>query len=104
MSLQFERLELLMQRLSLSDMVQRYASLAEQAAQKNLPYGDFLEQILESEFHARQERNTKVRTPPSRNSSVENRARPPHSLSRREGEPRLATFRRKNDELIHLFS
>src|SRR5207248_9435035 len=62
MSLQSERLELLMQRLSLSDMVQRYASLAEQAAQKNLSYCDFLEQILESEFHARQERNTKVRT------------------------------------------
>jgi DNA replication protein DnaC len=62
MSLQSERLELLMQRLSLSDMAQAYAALAEQAAQKNLSYCDFLEQILESEFHARQERNTKVRT------------------------------------------
>jgi DNA replication protein DnaC len=62
MSLQSERLELLMQRLSLPDMAQGYAALAGQAAQKNLSYFDFLEQILESEFHARQERNTKVRT------------------------------------------
>jgi DNA replication protein DnaC len=62
MSLQSERLEMLMQRLSLCDMVHGYAALAEQAAQKNLPYCDFLEQILESEYHARQERNTKVRT------------------------------------------
>src|SRR5882724_3845476 len=62
MSLQSERLELLMQRLSLSNMAQGYAALAEQAAQKNLSYCDFLEQALESEFVARQERNTKVRT------------------------------------------
>ena len=34
MSLQSERLELLMQRLSLSDMLQGYAALAEQAAQR----------------------------------------------------------------------
>jgi hypothetical protein len=77
MSLQSERLELLMQRLSLADMAQRYQLLAEQAAQKNLPYCghrlvrtvcnkryppycDFLEQVLEGEYHARQERNVKV--------------------------------------------
>jgi DNA replication protein DnaC len=62
MSLQSERLELLMQRLSLAEMAQRYQALAEQAAQKNLPYCDFLEQVLEGEYHARQERNVKVRT------------------------------------------
>ena len=62
MSLQSERLEMLMQRLGLADMAQSYAALAEQAAQKDLPYCDFLEQILESESHARQERNVKVRT------------------------------------------
>ena len=62
MSLQTERLELLMQRLGLADMAQCYPALAEQAAQKNLPYCDFLEQALESEYHARQERNIKVRT------------------------------------------
>src|SRR4029077_860400 len=62
MSLQSERLELLMQRLSLGDMAQRYQAQAEQAAQKNLPYCDFLEQVLEGEYHARQERNVKVRT------------------------------------------
>ncbi len=49
MSLQSERIQLLMQRLSLTEMVHGYESLAEQAAQKNLPYCDFLEQVLESE-------------------------------------------------------
>ena len=43
MSLQSERLQLLMQRLSLTAMVHGYQALAEQAAQKNLPYCDFLE-------------------------------------------------------------
>ena len=62
MSLQSERLENLLQRLGLTDMAQSYAALAEQAAQKHLSYGDFLEQVLESEAHARQERNVKVRT------------------------------------------
>jgi len=62
MSLQTERLEALMQRLGLDDMAQTYAGLAEQAAQKNLSYCDFLEQALESESHARQERNVKLRT------------------------------------------
>ncbi len=62
MSLQSERLELLFERLGLADMAQSYQRLAEQAAEKNLPYCDFLEQILESEYHARQERNIKVRT------------------------------------------
>jgi len=62
MSLQSERLGMLMQRLGLADMAQSYAALAEQAAQKDLPYCDFLEQVLESESHARQERNVKVRT------------------------------------------
>jgi len=62
MSLQSERLGMLMQRLGLADMAQSYAALAEQAAQKDLPYCDFLEQILESEAQARQERNVKVRT------------------------------------------
>ena len=48
MSLQSERSQLLMQRLSLTEMVRGYEALAEQAAQKNLPYCDFLEQVLES--------------------------------------------------------
>ena len=62
MSLQTERLETLFQRLSLADMAKGYQALAEQAAQKDLPYCDFLEQLLETEFHARQERNIKGRT------------------------------------------
>ena len=62
MSLQSERLQLLMQRLGLTEMVHGYQALSEQAAQKNLPYCDFLEQVLESEANVRQERNIKVRT------------------------------------------
>jgi len=62
MSLQSERIQLLMQRLSLTEMAHGYEALAEQAAQKNLPYCDFLEQVLESEANPRQERNIKVRT------------------------------------------
>ena len=62
MSLQSERIQLLMQRLCLTEMVHGYEALAEQAAQKNLPYCDFLEQVLESEANVRQERNIKVRT------------------------------------------
>ena len=62
MSLQSERLQAWMQKLSLDDLAQGYEALAEQAAQKELPYCDFLEQVLECEYHARQERNIKVRT------------------------------------------
>jgi len=62
MSLQTERIQLLMQRLSLTEMVHGYQALSEQASQKNLPYCDFLEQVLESEANVRQERNIKVRT------------------------------------------
>src|SRR3954467_11322087 len=62
MSLQSERIQLLMQRLSLTEMARGYEALAEQAAQKNLPYCDFLEQVLESEANVRQERNIRVRT------------------------------------------
>ena len=62
MSLQSERLQLLMQRLGLTEMVHGYEALSEQAAQKNLPYCDFLEQVLEQEANVRQERNIKVRT------------------------------------------
>src|SRR5260370_31157709 len=62
MSLQSERIKLVMQGLSLTEMGGGYEALAEQAAQKNLPYCDFLEQVLESEVNVRQERNIKVRT------------------------------------------
>jgi DNA replication protein DnaC len=62
MSLQSERLQLWMQRLGLNDMPRCYEALADQAAQKNLAYCDFLEQILESEANVRQERNIRVRT------------------------------------------
>jgi DNA replication protein DnaC len=62
MSLHSERLQALMQKLGLPDLAQGYEALAEQSAQKQLPYCDFLEQALECEYHARQERNIKVRT------------------------------------------
>jgi DNA replication protein DnaC len=58
MSVQSERLQL----LGLNDMAHGYEALAEQAAQKNLPYCDFLEQVLDSEANVRQERTIKVRT------------------------------------------
>lgn len=61
MSLQSGRIQLLMQRLSLKWRTADEA-LAEQAAQRNLPYYDFLEQVLESEANVRQERNIKART------------------------------------------
>ena len=51
-----------MQRLGLNDMAHSYEALAEQAAQKDLPYCDFLEQVLDREANLRQERNIKVRT------------------------------------------
>jgi hypothetical protein len=38
LSLQSERLEVLMQKLGLADLAQGYEVLAEQAAQKELPY------------------------------------------------------------------
>jgi len=62
MSLQSERIQVLMQRLGLTGMIHSYEALSEQAAQKNLPYSDYLEQVLESEANLRQERNIKVRT------------------------------------------
>jgi DNA replication protein DnaC len=61
MSLQSERLLLQMERLGLSQMVQCYQSLAEQAAQKDLSYLDYLETLLEAEQQAKQERNRKLR-------------------------------------------
>ena len=48
MSLQSERLATYMQRLRLTHLVTCYDSLAEEAAKKNLPYLDFLEQVLEN--------------------------------------------------------
>jgi DNA replication protein DnaC len=62
MSLQSERLVSQMQRLRLTHMVSCYESLAQEAAQKNLPYLDFLEQLLESENQAKYDRNVKLKT------------------------------------------
>jgi len=62
MSLQSERLLSHMQRLRLTHLPQCYATLAEEAAQKNLPYLDFLERLLESESQAKYDRNVKLKT------------------------------------------
>lgn len=62
MSLQSERLVGHMQRLRLTHLVASYETLAQDAAQKNLPYLDFLEQILESESQAKYDRNVKLKT------------------------------------------
>jgi DNA replication protein DnaC len=62
MSLQSERLLAHMQRLRLTHLPQCYATLAEEAAQKNLPYLDFLERLLETESQAKYDRNVKLKT------------------------------------------
>ena len=62
MSLQAERLLGQMQRLRLSYLPACYEALAEEAAQKNLPYLDFLEQVLEAESQAKHERNVRLKT------------------------------------------
>ncbi len=51
-----------MQRLRLSHLPSCYESLAETAAAKNLPYLDFLEQLLEAESSAKHTRNVKLKT------------------------------------------
>ncbi len=62
MSLQSERLLAHMQRLRLSHLPSCYESLAEEAAQKDLPYVDFLEQLLETESAAKHARNVRLKT------------------------------------------
>jgi DNA replication protein DnaC len=61
MSLQSERIQAHFQRLRLTYGGQCYESLAEEAAQKNLPYLDFLERLLEAESQAKDERNVKLK-------------------------------------------
>ena len=51
-----------MQRLRLSHLPSCYESLAETAAAKNLPYLDFLEQLLEAESAAKHARNVRLKT------------------------------------------
>ena len=70
MSLQSERLQLLMQRLGLTEMVHGYEALFEQAAQKNLPYCDFPEQVLESEANVRPARAEAARNVKNHTESV----------------------------------
>jgi len=62
MSLQSERLLAHMQRLRLTHLGQCYEALAEEAAQKNLPYLDFLEKLLDAESQAKYDRNVKLKT------------------------------------------
>ena len=62
MSLQSERLLSHMQRLRLSHLPNCYERLAEEAAAKDLPYLDFLEQALEAESQAKHSRNVRLKT------------------------------------------
>jgi DNA replication protein DnaC len=62
MSLQSERLLAHMQRLRLPHLIGCYETLAQQAAEKNLPYLDFLEQLLEAESQAKYDRNVRLKT------------------------------------------
>lgn len=61
MSLQAERLLQHMQRLHLTHLPACFESLAEEAAQKNLPYLDFLERVLDTESQAKHDRNVKLK-------------------------------------------
>jgi IstB-like ATP binding protein len=51
-----------MQRLRLTHMIASYESLSQEAAQKDLPYLDFLERLLENESQAEYDRNVKLKT------------------------------------------
>jgi DNA replication protein DnaC len=62
MSLQSERIQTHFQRLRLTHLGQCYESLADEAAQKGLPYLDFLEKLLEAESQAKYDRNVKLKT------------------------------------------
>jgi DNA replication protein DnaC len=62
MSLQSERILAHLGRLRLTHLPQCYEGLAEEAAQKNLPYLDFLEKLLEAESQAKYDRNVKLKT------------------------------------------
>lgn len=62
MSLQSERTLAHLGRLRLTHLSQCYEGLAEEAAQKNLPYLDFLEKLLEAESQAKYDRNVKLKT------------------------------------------
>ena len=62
MSLQSERLLVNMQRLRLSHLPNCYETLAQEAATKDLPYLDFLEQLLEAESQAKHTRNVRLKT------------------------------------------
>jgi len=62
MSLQSDRLLGHMQRLRLSHLPACFQTLAEEAAARNLPYLDFLEQVLEAESQAKHARNVRLKT------------------------------------------
>jgi DNA replication protein DnaC len=51
-----------MQRLRLSHLPACFQTLAEEAAAKDLPYLDFLEQVLEAESQAKHTRNVRLKT------------------------------------------
>lgn len=62
MSLQSERLLNHMLRPRLSYLPNCYEAIAEEAASKDLPYLDFLEQALEAESQAKHTRNVRLKT------------------------------------------
>ena len=62
MARQSERLLSLMQRLRLLHLPACYEQLADTAAQKEQPYLEFLENVLEAESQAKFERNVRLKT------------------------------------------
>ncbi len=70
MWLQSERLLNHMLRLRLSYLPNCYEAIAEEAASKDLPYLDFLEQALEAESQAKHTRNVLLKKPSGRTSPI----------------------------------
>ena len=62
MNLQHERIHSLCETLKLPELAQSYAQAAQQAASEQMPYSDFLEDLLKSEVAGRQARKQRMLT------------------------------------------
>lgn len=60
MNLQDEKIKSLCEKLSLTTLAQEYSIFAQEAADKNMGYSEFLENILNSELRSRQGRRTQM--------------------------------------------
>ena len=62
MNLQYERIHALCETLKLPELAQSYAQAAQQAASEQIPYSDFLENLLKNEVAGRQARKQRMLT------------------------------------------